>query len=733
MRKVANSRLGLAFPHAEAEVEMRNLYRASKDAPLIDFSSSSEGEEDEDVGVFGRRRKNGRTESLVPGGPLEMISMPLVDLSDTTRAEGEEDVFGFKKGVVMHERRIMGGDVEVELVALKRDVELLPLPLPPKTLAHPSNDTLIDVDSSITEEKLVDVDVDTSSSRTISPMEPVVLSVGTSRVVSREASPVPVNVEPLVHLPVAVRPVAQLPIVAPVSILDLNEAVVPVESQEEGGEELVHVGYEDAIVVPEEKGTGAEAEAEEEEEKEEETEEEAEPEEEEEEEEEEEGVLVDVSPRPVDVEVPLPEVVEVDVDVEVSAVEVVEVSAVEVVEVSAAEAVEVSAVEVVEVSAPEVVDVEVSQLEVVEVVEVSFPKTTDVLVDVPYLVDIHPSPEPTKPVDLPQDQATSEQKPTATAWQWDEEDDMMRAWSLGLDLVDAPLPLPLDGTDSDVTVPLPNGDESLLDEKPPHDLLIQQQDPESLPFMTNSVEDSPPLPLLPPLTIPLITISNDTKRSHEEEYPDPELLPLPDLDFISSSIKEDKEKRSPPSQTPTPPDSPPLSPGGLGVVKLTTRTAPSSPRIPTLGLRPAWSLRAADAPPLGLSSSSSSSSTPVASPSLKKGGVVLTEEVVEEVKVQEETDTEALPGSFPDSQAPSSSNTTTTTTTTATTSIKTISSLIQTPDTQRIRVSRSPLDIALAMQLRPGLGLGADPAWMVRFLMSMFGWFAILVSGQGEF
>jgi hypothetical protein len=37
------------------------------------------------------------------------------------------------------------------------------------------------------------------------------------------------------------------------------------------------------------------------------------------------------------------------------------------------------------------------------------------------------------------------------------------------------------------------------------------------------------------------------------------------------------------------------------------------------------------------------------------------------------------------------------------------------------------------MQLRPGLGLGADPAWMVRFLMSMFGWFAILISGRGDF
>jgi len=40
------------------------------------------------------------------------------------------------------------------------------------------------------------------------------------------------------------------------------------------------------------------------------------------------------------------------------------------------------------------------------------------------------------------------------------------------------------------------------------------------------------------------------------------------------------------------------------------------------------------------------------------------------------------------------------------------------------------LDIALALQLRPGLGLGADSAWMVRFLMTIFGWFAVALSGQ---
>ncbi|KAF8201984.1 hypothetical protein K438DRAFT_1479506, partial [Mycena galopus ATCC 62051] len=46
---------------------------------------------------------------------------------------------------------------------------------------------------------------------------------------------------------------------------------------------------------------------------------------------------------------------------------------------------------------------------------------------------------------------------------------------------------------------------------------------------------------------------------------------------------------------------------------------------------------------------------------------------------------------------------------------------------RRVRY-RSPLDAALAMQLRPGLGVGADGAWLVRFLMSFFGWFAVLVA-----
>ncbi|KAF8065292.1 hypothetical protein FPV67DRAFT_1390218, partial [Lyophyllum atratum] len=81
--------------------------------------------------------------------------------------------------------------------------------------------------------------------------------------------------------------------------------------------------------------------------------------------------------------------------------------------------------------------------------------------------------------------------------------------------------------------------------------------------------------------------------------------------------------------------------------------------------RPLWSLRAADAPPLGL----------------------------------------------PASRAPSPSR------------------AVPASNSNRLRAPRSALDLALAMQLRPGLGAGADPAWMVRFLMVMFGWVAVLVSG----
>ena len=77
---------------------------------------------------------------------------------------------------------------KVKLVALKWDIEQLPLTrnaAPAHAAGKPSNNaTLININvSSLAEEKLVDMDA--SSSKTISPMEPIVLSALTNRVVSR--------------------------------------------------------------------------------------------------------------------------------------------------------------------------------------------------------------------------------------------------------------------------------------------------------------------------------------------------------------------------------------------------------------------------------------------------------------------------------------------------------------------------------------------------------------------
>jgi hypothetical protein len=42
------------------------------------------------------------------------------------------------------------------------------------------------------------------------------------------------------------------------------------------------------------------------------------------------------------------------------------------------------------------------------------------------------------------------------------------------------------------------------------------------------------------------------------------------------------------------------------------------------------------------------------------------------------------------------------------------------------------VDLALAMQLRTGLGVTADAAWLIRFVMAVFGWVAVLVGRGGE-
>ncbi|KAH7867976.1 uncharacterized protein C8R40DRAFT_886231 [Lentinula edodes] len=275
----------------------------------------------------------------------------------------------------------------------------------------------------------------------------------------------------------------------------------------------------------------------------------------------------------------------------------------------------------------------------------------------------------------------------------------------------------------------------------------------------------------------------------EGEFPDPDLLPLPELDIPlllanitspdPSLIAKEEEPSSsaattasvsPTSQIPTPPASPPQQ------------------RRPLPRPLPAWSIRAADAPPLGLASRSpvlrhkSSFSLSViegsdarvvkeAESQLKteieirekneEGISSLSDEIIESEDVRPSTKTPVpsaaiLPGAFPVDVHPLSdlmvpddeeedeeeAETTTKETESSSTqdesvpgssaeapSTSTSTSISVTKPVKR-HPARSPIDIALAMQLRPGLGLGADPAWMVRFLMAMFGWFVVLISGS---
>ncbi|OSD00568.1 hypothetical protein PYCCODRAFT_1370877 [Trametes coccinea BRFM310] len=169
------------------------------------------------------------------------------------------------------------------------------------------------------------------------------------------------------------------------------------------------------------------------------------------------------------------------------------------------------------------------------------------------------------------------------------------------------------------------------------------------------------------------------------DHADPDLLPLPDVPPRSG--------RSTPFSTPlrTPLSSPPSSPAaGRRVPQMREATSPS---------KPLWSLRAADAPTLGLPTSGSPTSpAPAPTPAARTVSPA-----------------PQLPGAlFPD-DAPE---------------LQMVEVQPARPSTQgRTRTPRAPLDIAFALQLRPGLGLGADSAWIVRFLMAMFGWMTVLIGG----
>lgn len=152
---------------------------------------------------------------------------------------------------------------------------------------------------------------------------------------------------------------------------------------------------------------------------------------------------------------------------------------------------------------------------------------------------------------------------------------------------------------------------------------------------------------------------------------------------------------------------------------------------------PAWSERAADAQPLGISAARAALvQEEVAWP--KTFNVEAGNEGAQKMMVDEEmtpiTTTkqhvqpaavpgegqETLPGTSPMSES------TTKKQSASSTAVVTVSGA-----SRRRWMRGLPIDVALAMQMRPGLGVGADPAWMVRFLMAMFGWFAIMIAGRG--
>ncbi|KAI0824483.1 hypothetical protein BC628DRAFT_1503519 [Trametes gibbosa] len=222
---------------------------------------------------------------------------------------------------------------------------------------------------------------------------------------------------------------------------------------------------------------------------------------------------------------------------------------------------------------------------------------------------------------------------------------------------DALLPIPLIiqeklSEELNEKVPPPILDDDDPDEKfedaPEHSLLFLDPD---LPPQYE------PKPALPQIVI--------------DSHPDPDLLPLPE--------REQPTPFATPLRSPlaTPPRSP-------------ARQAPQMrelPSSPSLTSKPLWSLRASDAPVLGLVSNPSSiSPTRAGSP------------------------TPQLPGALFADDAPEM--------------------MVEIPRQARPR-PRQPLDIAFALQLRPGLGLGADSAWLVRFLMTMFGWMTVLIGGGG--
>ncbi len=333
------------------------------------------------------------------------------------------------------------------------------------------------------------------------------------------------------------------------------------------------------------------------------------------------------------------------------------------------------------------------------------------------------------------------------------------------------LPTVLDGESADEEVPVLDLD---LDDLGITETLITQEQGEE-------EEDTPrPTPAsvntqLPVLDdVPAIFVGDDSTENNSEDVilqneacPDPDLLPLPEL-LLSSSwaigVSESVECKltdsglQPSSQIPTPPASPPstspirLSPASPNP----TRAGKSLPASPRSGLkivagettkvgsksRPTSPYPALDPLPLIEAEEKNGQMTPVprkplraAEPAQKVAvGAMEVMEIDKDDEGAENKQGSSLPGSFSGYSEPSSASTSTSafTSTTIAARLATSTGPMRFHPSVRAIVNQ-PVEIALAMQLRPGLGAGADPAWMVRFLMAMFGWFAVLVSGQENY
>ncbi|KAH9920350.1 uncharacterized protein B0H18DRAFT_1121950 [Fomitopsis serialis] len=185
-------------------------------------------------------------------------------------------------------------------------------------------------------------------------------------------------------------------------------------------------------------------------------------------------------------------------------------------------------------------------------------------------------------------------------------------------------------------------------------------------------------------------------------HPDPDFLPLPS----DTSTPTTSPYATPRTASPALRVEPLAVPPSLKRLPSQTQMREREGEATTPVSKPAWSVRAASSPALGLPASSTLTPTtsplPFSSPA----------------RAYNHTRTPSPPTTMPGAlfSEPEAD----------------AQEMAEVERPARARAYRAPmpeLDIAFALQLRPGLGLGAEGAWLVRFLMAMFGWLGVVVGG----